>query len=1412
MKKIQYNGISKLLSGITTKINSLIDIVELKADWEQTDPTAFDYIKNKPDSLDEKVKQENTTTDADYRVLLSKSANDVTENDKAWKNSNLKYNPSTGNLQTTKLNGNTVPSGSDTIALTSDIPTVVNTYDGTSTDAISGMGVKAALDTLPEPMVYKGSLGTDGTISDLPMDGSATIGDTYKVITEGDYGNNTYHAKVGDTFICYTKTSSANTWTLIPSGDEPSGTVTSITIKATSPIAVNSSSAITTSGTRTISHVESGVTASSYGDSSAQTPGFGGTFKALSATVNATGHVTVMGEHTVTIPSAVATTSASGLMSSTDKSNLDNNRAVSEIRLTNEDLNNVTTVGFYYAAGGNTVTNKPSGYNNFGLVVIHNASGSQYTQIISNENGSYRRIKKADGTWTNWVEEKYTDTTYTASGVVSIDANNNITSTAEVNQNTFAKVKVGSTTVTADAKQDTLELVAGDNVTLTPDATNDKITIVSTDTNTHRPIKLNDTEILGNNTTPLNLKNGNNISMTNSSGTVTINATGIPTKTSDLTNDSNFVSDANYVHTDVNFTSAYETKLSGIEPNAQVNTVTGVKGNSETNYRTGNINITKSNIGLGSVDNTSDTTKKTNFTGSIASGNTGFVTGGDIYTALQGKADTGDIPTDFVKASTGGTFSGNITVAKSHTGTTDNQTILTVGNNKTSTGMSSGALKLFSERGTGKFIRLFNDNTLTGSSADRRYKLPVDKPNDSELAVVADIPTALSDLTADETHRVVTDTQISTWNSKAGSDVNVTQTLVSTNKNYPLLFSTRETSDTTASRTGTAQRNNSIYVNPSTGNLQTTKINGVTVGSSPEFTDTTYTFTGGTNKFSVSVNGGTASDVNITPSIENNITGSGTRTNGYLAKFSGTNTVTNGPQIGSDTTKFLRNDGSWEVPSGSVTGVKGNSESTYRTGNVNLTPANIGALALTGGVVTGNVTIRKDLVQGDTDAPALLQLQARYTPTGGSQVNSTASLRAYSDHAGNGANLVLNSGGNLFIGSGEAPNAHYNLYPNNGSEITFITADSVVNIQANAQTIANRKGLKITTGGEIVPNVADAATNDAGSIGTSAYKWANIYATNLNGVAIGDSPKFTDASVTGSSTHYSPSTASGQDKTASASGATAAWSLDVVKGVTLNTDGKGHVTGISVTSGKTPANPVNNKTITIQQNGTTVDSFTLNQSSNKTINVTDNKVTQTDETSTGWHTLALTENDKDTYTEGVYKIKGLSMQVQTIGVANTEGVINLAIGNSTKKTAADNYTGRLYMYNGNGARDIIQTNSSQTGNITLTLPNATGTFALTSNLNWKVSSPTGTTLCPALNEVHITFESSELNTRVIFNSPVNTLGSSSSDLPYILYFNSNSYIKFRLWKDGSNIKGDIDEYVVNGGIPIAYLMPDVYYR
>lgn len=56
----------------------------------------------------------------------------------------------------------------------------------------------------------------------------------------------------------------------------------------------------------------------------------------------------------------------------------------------------------------------------------------------------------------------------------------------------------------------------------------------------------------------------------------------LPTKTSDLTNDSNYVSDASYVHTDVNFTETLKNKLDAIAEGATNVTVdSALSGTSE---------------------------------------------------------------------------------------------------------------------------------------------------------------------------------------------------------------------------------------------------------------------------------------------------------------------------------------------------------------------------------------------------------------------------------------------------------------------------------------------------------------------------------------------------------------------------------------------------------------------------------------------------------------------------------------------------------------------------------------------------------------------------------------------------------------------------------------------------------------
>lgn len=137
--------------------------------------------------------------------------------------------------------------------------------------------------------------------------------------------------------------------------------------------------------------------------------------------------------------------------------------------------------------------------------------------------------------------------------------------------------------------------------------------------------------------------------------------------------------------------------------------------------------------------------------------------------------------------------------------------------------------------------------------------------------------------------------------------------------------------------------------------------------------------------------------------------------------------------------------------------------------------------------------------------------------------------------------------------------------------------NGVTAIGVNNGVMTVTKGLTFELAGHTHPLsiAADTGNSQLSMSANTKYKL-----TAGGSTFIFTTPPDSDTKVTSSANHYTPATASGQDKTASASGATAAWSIDVVKGVTLNTDGKGHVTGISVTSGKIPGNPVPSNNVT----------------------------------------------------------------------------------------------------------------------------------------------------------------------------------------------------------------------------------------
>ena len=168
-----------------------------------------------------------------------------------------------------------------------------------------------AIQALPHPMQYKGTLGTDGTITSLPSAASSNEGFTYKVITAGTYADQ--EAKIGDVFI-----SNGSAWTLIPSGDDIDDSWRNIKVNgteelgsgvSTGAIDFDSSDDInatwTTIGNKIKFTHSNSVTAGTAGSSSdntqIKTTGENITFQVPYVTYNSKGHVTSAGTHTETV-------------------------------------------------------------------------------------------------------------------------------------------------------------------------------------------------------------------------------------------------------------------------------------------------------------------------------------------------------------------------------------------------------------------------------------------------------------------------------------------------------------------------------------------------------------------------------------------------------------------------------------------------------------------------------------------------------------------------------------------------------------------------------------------------------------------------------------------------------------------------------------------------------------------------------------------------------------------------------------------------------------------------------------------------------------------------------------------------------------------------------------------------------
>ena len=132
-------------------------------------------------------------------------------------------------LSSGTTSGNLVKWGADGYTVSDAGVAITTTAPSSSSDdshVPTAKAVWSAIDALPEPMVFKGTLGTGGTITTLPAAASSNEGYTYKVITAGTYQS--VACEVGDIVI-----SNGSSWVLIPAGDDVEDTWRAIKVNGT---------------------------------------------------------------------------------------------------------------------------------------------------------------------------------------------------------------------------------------------------------------------------------------------------------------------------------------------------------------------------------------------------------------------------------------------------------------------------------------------------------------------------------------------------------------------------------------------------------------------------------------------------------------------------------------------------------------------------------------------------------------------------------------------------------------------------------------------------------------------------------------------------------------------------------------------------------------------------------------------------------------------------------------------------------------------------------------------------------------------------------------------------------------------------------------------------------------------------
>lgn len=559
------------------------------------------------------------------------------------------------------------------------------------------------------------------------------------------------------------------------------------------------------------------------------------------------------------------------------------------------------------------IDQKPITKKDVGLSEVDNTSDLDKPISTATQNALNEKANKSEVVTKTWVEEQgYLTEHQDISG--KVDKTTTVNGHALDSNITITKGDIGLGNVdnTSDlnkpistAVQTALDGKLSTSVTTMPNPNPIKIQVKEVDL----------IEYDGSAVKTINLTSSDNITITSSGSTITIGGGTY----SEATNTRNGL-----------MSSTDKVKLDNIESGAQVNSITGVKGNAEESYRTGNVNITSANIGLGNVDNTSDLSKPiSTATQKALDGKVDKITGKGLSTEdFTGAYKTvlDNLPTNYAPLVDGLVPAANL---PSYV----DDVIEAISKNKFPTTGESGKIyvaldtNLTYRWGGTEYVEISKSLAL-GETASTAYA------GDKGAANATAIATHTGN--TNNPHGV-TKSQVGLGNVDNTSDLNKpvsTATQTELNKKVDKVegkgLSTEDY--TTADKTKLAGIASGAQVN---------SITGVKGGAEESYR------TGNVNITAANLGLG---NVNDTSDADKPIsTATQTALNNKVDKVTGKG-LSSEDYTSAEKTKLSGIEAGAQI--NTITGIKGSSESSYRTGNISISPANIGL---------GNVNNTSDL-------------------------------------------------------------------------------------------------------------------------------------------------------------------------------------------------------------------------------------------------------------------------------------------------------------------------------------------------------------------------------------------------------------------------------------------------------------------